>query len=120
MSTMQMPRLGFGTWQMEGPIACNQVEYHPYLSQRAVIDVAHAHGVVVTAHSPLGTGGLLADPVLVEIARTRGATPAQVCLRWLLDQTGVAAIPKAASREHRAANLGAAELAPLTYEQRAR
>ena len=104
----------------EFPIACNQVEYHPYLSQRPVLDAAHAHGVVVTAYSPLGSGGLLRDPVLAEIAEARGATPAQVVLRWLLDQTGVAAIPKAASHEHRRDNLAALELAPLTYEERAR
>lgn len=103
----------------EFPIACNQVEYHPYLSQRAVLDVAHSHGVVVTAHTPLGGGGLLDDPVLVRIAHARGATPAQICLRWLLDQTGVAAIPKAAGHEHRAENLAALDLAPLTYEERA-
>jgi 2,5-diketo-D-gluconate reductase B len=103
----------------EFPIACNQVEYHPYLAQRAVLDAAHSHGVVVTAYSPLGSGGLLNEPVLAEIARARGATPAQVCLRWLLDQTGVAAIPKAASHEHRAENLAALDLAPLTYEERA-
>src|SRR3954451_1344370 len=87
----------------EFPIACDQVEYHPYLSQRAVLDVAHAHGLIVTAYSPLGSGGLLREPGLAEIAETRGATPAQVALRWLLDQTNVAAIPKASSHEHRAA-----------------
>lgn len=102
------------------PVSCDQVEYHPYLSQRPVLDVAHAHGVVVTAYSPLGSGGLLADPVLGEIAASRGASPAQVALRWLLDQTGVAAVPKAASADNRRANLAALELAPLTYEERAR
>jgi diketogulonate reductase-like aldo/keto reductase len=103
----------------EFPIHTNQVEYHPYLSQRAVLDVAHAHGIVVTAYSPLGSGGLLDDPVLAEIATARGCRPAQVALRWLLDQTGVAAIPKAASHENRAANLATLDLAPLTYEERA-
>ena len=102
------------------PIHCDQVEYHPYLSQRAVIDVAHAHGMLVTAYSPLGSGGLLGDPLLAEIAASRGCSPAQVALRWLLDQSGVAAIPKAASHENRVANLAALELAPLTYEERAR
>lgn len=104
----------------EFPVYCNQVEYHPYLSQRAVLDVARAHGIAVTAYSPLGSGGLLDDPVLAEIAAARGCAPAQVALRWLLDQSGVAAIPKAASHDNRAANLAALELAPLTYEERAR
>jgi len=104
----------------EFPIFCNQVEYHPYLAQRAVLDVAHSHGIVVTAYSPLGSGGLLRDPVLAEIAEARGCSPAQVALRWLLDQTGVAAIPKAATHANRADNLAALELAPLTYAERAR
>jgi 2,5-diketo-D-gluconate reductase B len=101
------------------PILCNQVEYHPYLAQREVLDAARAHGIVVTAYSPLGGGGLLRDPVLAEIAEARGCTPAQVALRWLLDQTGVAAVPKAATHEHRAANLATLDLPPLTYAERA-
>ena len=104
----------------EFPIACDQIEYHPYLAQRAVLDVAHAHGIDVTAYSPLGSGGVLGDPVLEAIARSRGCTAAQVALRWLVDQGGVCAIPKAASHENRAANLAALDLAPLTYEERAR
>ncbi|MFL5843346.1 MAG: aldo/keto reductase [Solirubrobacteraceae bacterium] len=104
----------------EFPIHSNQVEYHPYLAQRAVLDVAHSHGMVVTAYSPLGSGGLLGDPVIAEIAEARDASVAQVALRWLLDQTGVAAIPKASTHERRAENLAALELAPLTYDERAR
>lgn len=104
----------------EFPIFCNQVEYHPYLEQRAVLDAAHAHRIVVTAYSPLGSGGLLGDPVLAEIAAARGCSTAQVALRWLLDQSGVAAIPRASSPEHRAENLAALDIAPLTYEERAR
>jgi 2,5-diketo-D-gluconate reductase B len=104
----------------EFPISCNQVEYHPYLSQAAVLDVAHSHGITVTAYSPLGSGGLLGEPVLAEIAAERGCAPAQVVLRWLLDQPGVAAIPKAAGHEHRAANLAALDLEPLTSAERTR
>lgn len=104
----------------EFPIHSDQVEYHPYLSQRPLLDAAHAHGVVVTAYSPLGSGGLLGDPVLADVAAARGCSPAQVVLRWLLDQTGVCAIPRAARHEHRAANLAALDLTPLTYAERAR
>jgi len=104
----------------EFPISCNQVEYHPYLVQRELLDVVHSHGMVLVAHTPLGGGSLLDDPVLEDIADERGATPAQIVLRWLADQTGVALIPKASSHEHRADNLAALDLAPLTYEERAR
>ena len=104
----------------EFPISCDQVEYHPYLNQDAVIDVAHSHGITVTAYAPLGLGAVLRDPVLDEIATARGCTAAQVTLRWLLDQPGIAAIPKAASHEHRAENLAAQDLAPLTADERTR
>lgn len=102
------------------PVHTVQVEYHPYLGQRAVLDAAHSHGITVTAYSPLGNGGLLSEPVLAEIAQARGCTPAQVALRWLVDQSGVAAVPKAATHEHRAANLAALDLVPLTCAERSR
>jgi 2,5-diketo-D-gluconate reductase B len=60
---------------------------------------------MATAYSPLAQGAVLHDGVLTEIAEAHDRTPAQVALRWLLDQPQVAAVPKASSREHRAANL---------------
>jgi 2,5-diketo-D-gluconate reductase B len=87
------------------PLVCDQVEYHPYLVQPAVLEVARERDLMVTAYSPLGRGGVLRDPVLQEIAGAHGKSPGQVVLRWLLDQPKVAAVPKAASHEHRAANL---------------
>ena len=86
-------------------IVCNQVEYHPFLSQRAVIDYARARGAAVTAYCPLARGEVAGDPTLKEIAAKHGKTPAQVALRWLVQQDGVAAIPKAASSEHLRSNL---------------
>lgn len=91
-------------------IAANQVEYHAYLGQEAVLAACREHGVALTAYSPFAHGELLREPVLTEIAADHGATPAQVALRWLLDQPGVGAVPKASSHENRAANLGALEL----------
>jgi 2,5-diketo-D-gluconate reductase B len=87
------------------PLICNQVEYHPYLGQPQVLELARQRDLVVTAYSPLAQGEVLHDPVLREIGAAHGKTAAQVVLRWLLDQPNVAAIPKASSREHRAANL---------------
>ncbi len=87
------------------PLICDQVEYHPYLGQHAVLELARRHDLMVTAYSPLAQGAVLRDPVIREIADARGKSPSQIVLRWLLDQPNVAAIPKAASHEHRAANL---------------
>jgi len=87
------------------PIVCDQVEYHPYLGQSALLDLARQRDVMITAYSPLAQGAVLRDPLIRGIAEAHGRSPAQVVLRWLLDQPGVAAVPKAASHEHRAANL---------------
>ncbi|GIV57349.1 MAG: oxidoreductase [Rhodothermaceae bacterium] len=87
------------------PLVTNQVEYHPYLSQRAVLAVLREAGMCLTAYSPLAQGRLLDDPVLRTLGARYGKTPAQVALRWLLQQDGVVAIPKAARPEHAAANI---------------
>ena len=102
------------------PIHTNQVEYHAYLGQEAVLGACREHEVIVTAYSPFAHGKLLKDPVLEEIAAARGATTAQIALRWLLDQPGVIAVPKAASHENRVKNLAALELDPLSDEERRR
>ncbi len=104
---------------IEPGLYANQVEYHAYLGQQAVLEACREHDVILTAYSPIAHGKVLTDPVIVEIARERGATPAQVALRWLLDQPGVTAVPKAASHENRRANLGALEV-ELTDEDRRR
>ncbi|HEX9491348.1 MAG TPA: aldo/keto reductase [Stellaceae bacterium] len=97
---------------------CNQVEYHPYLSQRAVLGAVRRWGMMLTAYSPLARGRVQRDPTLISIGRNYGKSAAQVALRWLLDQDGVAAIPKAAGRAHLAANLDVFDFA-LRPEDRA-
>jgi 2,5-diketo-D-gluconate reductase B len=86
-------------------VICDQVEYHPYLGQSAVLRLARERDLMVTAYSPLARGAVLRDPVIREIADAHGKSPGQVVLRWLLDQPNVAAIPKASSHDHRVSNL---------------
>lgn len=86
-------------------IFANQVEYHPFLHQRRLRAQAEELDLLLTAYSPVAKGAVLRDPVLQGIGAAHGKTPAQVTLRWLLQQDRVAAIPKAASAEHREANL---------------
>lgn len=85
-------------------IVCNQVEYHPYLSQRPVAAALERYGLILTAYCPLGRGSVAADSDLARIGQAYGKSASQVALRWLLDQSNVAAIPKSASRAHLAAN----------------
>jgi len=93
------------TASAKAPIECNQVEYHPFLAQDELLTEVRARDMMLTAYSPLARGQVVENPVLAEIAAAHGKTPSQIALRWLLQQDRVAAIPKAASREHRRDNL---------------
>jgi 2,5-diketo-D-gluconate reductase B len=75
-------------------IFTNQVEYHPFLSQNAVLDYVRARGMLLTAAVPLARGAVSDAPLLQEIAAGHGKSPAQITLRWLVQQSHVAAIPK--------------------------
>lgn len=86
------------------PLFCNQVEYHPYLSQGALLEQAREHDLMLTAYCPIARGKVLDDPVLQDIGARHGKSPTQVTLRWLVQQERVAAIPKSAHAERRAAN----------------
>jgi 2,5-diketo-D-gluconate reductase B len=92
-----------------GEIATNQVELHPYLQNRAVVEFAQAAGVQITSYMTLGYGKLLQDAVIQALAHRHHATPAQVVLAWAL-QRGFAVIPSSTQRAHLASNLQAREL----------
>lgn len=87
------------------PIVTNQVEYHPFLSQKPVLDYIRAHDMFLTAYSPLARGKVEEPAVIREIAARHGKSPGQVTLRWLIQQGNVAAIPKAASEKHITGNI---------------
>jgi 2,5-diketo-D-gluconate reductase B len=75
------------------PFAVNQVEFHPYLYQKELLDFSKEHGILLTAYCPIIRGEAATDPTLVAIGKTYGKTGSQVALRWLL-QHGLAVIPK--------------------------
>ncbi len=85
-------------------IFCNQVEYHPYEAQDELLEQAKEMDYLLTAYRPLSRGEILNDETLQEIGGTHGKTPAQVALRWLIQQEKVAAIPKATSEDHLTSN----------------
>lgn len=78
----------------------NQVECHPLLNQQDLFEYCHSKNMALTAWSPLGGqgSGLLANPVLKEIAEHYGKSTAQVILRWDL-QRGIISIPKSVHKE---------------------
>lgn len=79
----------------------NQVEYHPRFNQRELHDFCKKHGIQLEAWSPLMQGGLLEDPILVELAKKYNKSTAQIIIRWDI-QTGVVTIPKSV-KPHRIA-----------------
>ena len=104
--------------------AVNQVELHPALQQHDVTVFNAAHGIATEAWSPLAQGALLADPAITEIAARHGRTPAQVILRWHLQQ-GRIVIPKSVTPARIRENLevfgfelSAGELAAVTALER--
>ena len=100
------------------PIAANQIEYHALLDQSAVLRYARSKGIAVIAYAPLGRARVFEPPEMQTIARKHGVSPAQVALKWLLDQDLVSAIPRAGRRESQQENLDALRLV-LDDEDRA-
>lgn len=105
VSNFGVDRLDEARSLSEAPIFTDQVQFHPHWDQTELLDYCAIHDVLLTAYSPLGHGGVLADPVVREVADRRGRSPAQVALRWVIQHENVVAIPKATSWEHLAANL---------------
>ena len=79
----------------------NQVEYHPRFNQRELHDFCKKHCIQLEAWSPLMQGGLLENPILVELAKKYNKSTAQIIIRWDI-QTGVVTIPKSV-KPHRIA-----------------
>jgi 2,5-diketo-D-gluconate reductase B len=99
------------------PIFANQVEYHPYLPQGAVMHECLEHDLLLDAYSPFAHGYVHHDPILAQIGARHGKSAGQVALRWLLDQPNVAALPKASSHARRAENVDVFDF-DLTDEER--
>jgi 2,5-diketo-D-gluconate reductase A len=84
--------------------AVNQIEVHPYFANTATRAASVRHGVAVEAWSPLGQGGVLADPTIGALAAAHGRSSAQVVLRWHLQQ-GRVVIPRTTDPEQMADNV---------------
>ncbi len=78
--------------------AANQVELHPYLYQRELLEFCREKNIVIQAYSPLTHGERLNDPKLVAMAKKYSRSPAQILIRWAL-QHDVVVLPKSANRQ---------------------
>ena len=82
----------------------NKIELHPTWQQRDVVEYCRAHNIAVEAYSPMARGADLANGVVERIAEAHGVTPAQVILRWHIEN-GTIIIPKSVHAERQRENL---------------
>jgi 2,5-diketo-D-gluconate reductase A len=83
--------------------AVDQVQFNPSAYRRGLLDACTERGVALEAYSPLGTGTLLGDPVVADVATRLARSPAQILLRWGV-QRGIPVNPKSTHRERIAEN----------------
>lgn len=101
----------------------NQVEIHPHFQQKEMVEFCHEHQIHLTAYAPLGCGyrpiteaaPVLGDEVILQIAASHHATPAQVVLAWGM-QRGYSVIPKSVKAERIISNFGAEKLTLTAQE----
>ena len=82
----------------------NQIEYHVGYTQKEIVDFCFNNGIAVEGWSPLGRGKILANPILNQLAIKYGKTPAQISVRWCL-QNGIVPLPKTTTPSRMQENL---------------
>jgi diketogulonate reductase-like aldo/keto reductase len=81
------------------PIAVNQIEFHPWLQRPELVEYCQRNDIVVEAAAPLARTDVFGDPTIEELADEYGVTPAQIVLRWAI-QNDVVVLPRSRSTGH--------------------
>lgn len=84
---------------------CNQVEYHPFLSQQKLLERMRRADMLLNAYQPIARGKVFDSALLTDLGRKYGKSAGQVTLRWLVQQDHVGAIPRSAKPTNMQANL---------------
>ncbi|KAK8931166.1 Non-functional NADPH-dependent codeinone reductase 2 [Platanthera zijinensis] len=101
VSNFSCKKLDFDLSMATIPPSINQVEMHPLLQQKKLIDFCSVKGILVSAYSPLGANGA---PILVKFYFIIFFNNMHVCLRWIHEQ-GVSIVVKSYNRERMRENL---------------
>jgi 2,5-diketo-D-gluconate reductase B len=88
----------------EEPLVTNQIEVHPFIDRSKVIEASRKHGLSITAYCPVARGAAPGDDVLARIGKAHSKSPAQVSLRYLVQQN-IIPIPRSSNPQHLADNL---------------
>ncbi|EJW10079.1 oxidoreductase, aldo/keto reductase family [Rhodovulum sp. PH10] len=100
------------------PLVVDQVEWHARLDQSKVVAACRRHGMAVVAYSPMARGAVLSDDLVKEIAAAHERSPAQVSLRFVLQEGGIV-IPRTARLDRLTENLGIFDFALTDAEMAA-
>jgi len=84
----------------DAPLVADQVEYHVFLDQDAVLDAVREREMSLTAYSPIAQAEVEESDVVRDIGESHGKSAEQVALRWLLQQDAVTAIPRTSDEAH--------------------
>ncbi len=87
------------------PIITNQVEYHPFLDQSEILSICRDNDLFLTSYSPIARGHIMDDRLIGSLAEKYDKTPAQVTLRWHIQQDAVCAIPKTSHKDRVSENI---------------
>lgn len=86
------------------PIAVNQIEFHPYYYDKETIEYCKQNDIIIEAYSPLGRGEILKDNTIADIAKKYNKSPAQICIRYAIDNQ-IVPLPKTISKQRMIENL---------------
>ena len=84
-------------------VTVNQVEFHPTLYQKELLNFCRENEIVLTAYSPLARGEVFENKVIKDLAQKYDKSASKLVLKWLIDKN-IVAIPKASSKKHLKAN----------------
>ncbi|WP_430249329.1 aldo/keto reductase [Neorhizobium sp. DAR64860/K0K1] len=84
---------------------CNQVEYHPFLSQEKLLERMRRADMLLNAYQPIARGKVFSSKLLTEVGKKYGKSAGQIALRWHVQQDHVGAIPRSAKAENIRSNM---------------
>jgi len=104
VSNFDVPLLEQALEVEEIPVCVDQVEFHPYLYRKDLLEFCKKNDVALVAYSPLARGRIVKDKTIKELADKYRKTPAKISLRWIIQKDAIP-IPKARSDEHLKENM---------------
>ena len=99
VANFTVPMIEEAVDQLNIKLFTNQIEYHPLLRQKKLNECIFSHDMILSGHSPIATGRIVENDTLKAIGSKYDKTPAQVAIRWQLEQDKVMPIPKSSRRE---------------------